>query len=79
MAWKKVTDGLPESEPRKRGRKRYMAYSPKYQGYVFRCWYNNGFGCDSAQTMVSDVTHYRPAKKSEKCHQLNKIELAKIA
>ena len=56
-----------------------MAYSPDYGGYIFRCWMSkDGFGCDSVQSMISDVTHYRPAKKKEQDRQLNHEELSEL-
>lgn len=76
--WIKTVDELPTRQNVKKERRRYMAYSPCYGGYAFRCWYNEGFGCDSVRSMINDVTHYRPAKRGEKDHQLTAEELGEI-
>lgn len=63
-----------------KSKKRFMVYHPMYGGYVFRCWYDAkiGFGCDDVESMISDVTHWRPAGKTEKSRQLTVDELSKI-
>lgn len=55
-----------------------MAYSPSFTGYVFKCWYRDGFGANGPQSMISDVTHYRPARRGETDRQLTDEELAEI-
>jgi hypothetical protein len=53
-----------------------MVYSPAYGGYAFRCWLAQaGWGCDSVSSMISDVTHWRVARKGEGDGQLPQIEL----
>lgn len=62
-----------------KSKKRFMAYSPEFGGYVFRCWIADvGFGCDSVQNMITGVTHYRSAKKQEKDRQLTDKELVEL-
>lgn len=77
MKWIKTENKLPENQPRK-SRRYYMAYSPSFTGYVFKCWYRDGFGANGPQSMISDVTHYRPARRGETDRQLTDEELAEI-
>lgn len=73
--WTPVADGLPPIQSRK-ARRRYMVYSPVYGGYAFRCWFAKaGWGCDSVMTMISDVTHWRVARKGEGDGQLSPAEI----
>jgi hypothetical protein len=73
--WTPVADGLPPIQGRK-ARRRYMVYSPVYGGYAFRCWFAKaGWGCDSVSSMISDVTHWRVARKGEGDGQLPLAEL----
>lgn len=76
--WVKTENELPPRQNVKKERRRYMAYSPDFGGYAFRCWYNDGFGCDSVRSMIGGVTHYRPARRGEKDHQLTAEELSEI-
>lgn len=76
--WVKAKDQLPPNQDLSRSRRRYMAYDPKYGGYIFRCWYKNGFGATGPQSMLFDVTHYRPAKKSEYDRQLTESEIEEL-
>lgn len=77
--WTPVADGLPPIQSRK-ARRRYMVYSPVYGGYAFRCWFTKaGWGCDSVMSMISDVTHWRVARKGEGDGQLPSAELDLLA
>lgn len=74
--WISVNDEIKDTV---KSKKRFMAYSPQYGGYVFRCWLSpSGFGSDSVMSMIDDVTHYRAAKKQEKDRQLSKDELMEL-
>ncbi|MFK1360828.1 hypothetical protein ACIUYZ_31345 [Pseudomonas aeruginosa] len=79
MTWNKAAAVLPPAQNVKKERRRYMVYGPKCGGYTFRCWYRDGFGCDSVQMMISDVTHWRIARRGEKNGQLSADDLAAIA
>lgn len=76
--WISVEEGLPEKQSVIRSRRRYMAYSPMYGGYIFRCWYSDGFGAVYAQSMIDGVTHYKIAGKSEVDRQIEDSELIEI-
>ena len=76
--WISVKEKLPENQNFKKERRRYMALSPRFDGVAFRCWYKDGFGCDTSESMISDVTHYRIAKKSEYEYQLDDDELKSL-
>ena len=75
--WVKTADKLPERQ-KKNSRRYYMVYAPKFGGYVFKCWYRGGFGAIGPETMISDVTHYRIAKRGEHDRQLKDAELAEL-
>lgn len=77
----KVWKNLKESGPPPiNKRKYYMVYHPMYTGYAFKCSYSEyGFAGIHAQTMITDVTHYRCCGKSEIDHQLSNEELKVIS
>jgi len=78
MEWINIKkDGYPPKQNFKKERRRYMVYSPRYQGWIVRCWYNGGknFGCDLVGSMVSGATHYRVAKRSEHQGDLTSQEI----
>ncbi len=72
--WTKIRGNEPNDQDVSKSRRRYMVYAPNHIGYVYRCWYKDGFGSTTCETMISDATHYRIAKLTEKDHQLAVIE-----
>ncbi|MCV6612874.1 MAG: hypothetical protein OIF55_19125 [Amphritea sp.] len=76
--WNRLIDSKPSTKPK--SKKRFMVYHPIYTGYAFRCWYEEsaGFGCDEVQSMISNVTHWRPAGHTEKSRQLSMEKIAQI-
>ncbi|GAG33107.1 unnamed protein product [marine sediment metagenome] len=75
VMWRDAKSDPPPNQNFKLERRRYMVYIPSHMGYVYRCWYKNGFGCDSVGSMASGATHYRVARKGEKCRQLSGAEM----
>jgi hypothetical protein len=79
LEWISVKEsGFPQDQDFKRERRRYIAFRPSHMGYVYRCWYKDGFGSDSAQSMLSNVTHYRIARRGEKDHQISASDFEKL-
>ena len=75
--WIKVEDRKPKNQPI-RSRRYYMAYAPEYGGYIFKCWYRNGFGAIGPQSMIDGVTHYRVGGRGEKDKQLTDKEFSEL-
>ena len=73
IMWTKIVDKFPIDSKRRY----YMAFSPQYEGYIFKCCFFRGYFCAIALgEILHGVTHYRFAKRSEYDRQLSNIEIS---